>query len=346
MRFWKLAILGILGLSLLAACGPVGNDRRTQSEESHSLAGGGIGGTGDGGDDGGDDSDNNGGGDTSGGTDGDAGVTSLKVTLAGRQAPWIDSLVVTLEGIDLHIAGEAESEDGGWVEINSDAQSHDILQLTDGERALLCDAPVADTAFDKIRVRIGNAAISVSGATYEMQLLSAAQDIDVLPEALAPDEAGRIEIDLDFDALVSVKLVAGRMFKLQPEINVVDWTSVGSISGHVTPIGVDSEVSAYNSQNGALVAAVRVREDGTFTIPHLTVLGPSGAALYYTLEASADGYTVNQTYANIVVAAGADSDGYDFVLDPVVADELATDDPGRSDDSGHSGDRGHRHGSQ
>ncbi len=186
-------------LLLLAGCGLDGTGPGGSGGSSDLLGGGGIGGSGDGG-----------------------GTAAIQMTLVGRQAPGIDALDVTVEGIDLHRNAQSSSDPDGWVLLTDEVRTYDILQLIDGQMAILADMPFEPGAYDKIRIRFSVATVTVTGVVYDMQLVGGGQSIENPISDLIVEDGQVTEIGLEFDPVQSIKVQGNGNFQLNPELNLVD----------------------------------------------------------------------------------------------------------------------------
>ena len=293
MPTYKLTILGICALfSLLAACGPMGDESRGSSGTSSDLAGGGIGGSGDGED-----------------------TTTLQVTLEGRQAPGLDALYITVAGIDLQRAGHS-----GWVKLPMEMQTIDVLQLVDGQQAVLFDALVESEVYDKVRFRLHSASVTVLGQTHETQV-SNGQPIAQWMSDLNVSEGQPLDVRLDFDPLKSIQLVAQGTVMFSPTVSVVQSEWLASVSGVIVAPDLDPQYTNYarvvarDGTTGQVEAAAQVRVDGTYRIGRLPAFDLSGAPRSYTLEAVVPGIASLVFYSNVELVSGEDNE-FDFLLEP------------------------------
>ena len=305
-------------LLLLAGCGLDGTGPGGSGGSSDLLGGGGIGGSGDGG-----------------------GTAAIQMTLVGRQAPGIDALDVTVEGIDLLRNAQSSSDPDGWVLLTDEVRTYDILQLIDGQMAILADMPFEPGAYDKIRIRFNAATITVYGLVYDMQLVGGGQSIEIPLSDLIVEDGQVTEVGLDFDPVQSVKVLGNGSFQLNPELNLVDYDLYGALWGRVGPLGIGARVAAYRAANGKLVAAAEVREDGTYLIPRLRSVDEAGNPILYNIEATADGYP-SQAYTDVQVFPGEENGGFDFLLIWDPSDDSEEETSGSSE-SGF-GQWGHPHG--
>lgn len=286
-KFFAIAVCGIF--LMLSGCGPIGDEGSGGGGTDNNL-GGGIGGSGDG------------------------GAGELQVVLVGRENPWIDALTITLDQIDLHRSEISEDEeDGDWVSFDVASQRLDILTLIDGEHAVVLDERVDAAIYDKVRVRLEYAEVSVMGETYEVKLTSNGQDIEHPTFGLAIDDDGLTQVTLDFDPLASLRWNrGGGHYLLNPELSIVVAEEMGSISGFITPSGIGAVVGAFDHKNGKLLAAASARRNGSFIIPRLWVTDVEGKERRYDLRAFAFGYFTEDSYDKVSVVGGADVGGYEF----------------------------------
>ena len=289
--FWVAALL-----LFLASCGGMDNGGTGGGGGGSTVPhlGGGIGGSGDG--------------------DGDAAQGNLQIVIAGRQAAGIDSLLVSMAGLEVHSADAASNEEG-WIPLELQEQDLDVVSLVDGRMSVLADTPLAAGSYDAIRLGFANATVDVLGMSYAMSIVGDGQTVIRPDSGISVTDTEPTVVNLDFDALQSIQIVGNTNYMLHPTLNAVNPAVLGAIEGRVRPLGIGAEVRVYYEPAGQLVAAVNVRGDGTFDVPRLPVYRPSGSLARYQVVASAPGHRISEPYQGVTLMPGQSDDEFDFELD-------------------------------
>ena len=241
---------------------------------------------------------------------------SLQLTLVDAPAPidGIEAIDITFSSILVHKTSSAELDDAQWIvlldEDLSDAErTFDLLEYVNGASAVLGSASLESGHYSQIRIIIESATITIDGVESDLTILSGTVSGLKLTHAFTIDANVITEIILDFDAGESVSEVPAGSgnYRLQPTIRSVTEVISGTISGNVTPRGIDAMVIAYEAGTTVAITSTYVDEEtGDYVLPALL-------AGSYDLEAVAEGY-VTGTEAGVTVTAQADTGDHDFVL--------------------------------
>jgi len=291
-------LTGLTALLLfVSSCGPGGStDGRTDDQTA--AYGGGIGGTG-------------GGSETT--------STEIQVAMAGGHAPGLERLEVIIEKIELDQISSMGLTTGLWVPVFHGPQSVEILHLIDGIEALISNLPIDPGVYRNIRILFGEATALVDGGWIPLKVRENSQTVILPIGELAMNEGTITRIELDFDPVKSMTGESGYLnennYRFDPVLLLSGLDSTGSISGRVEPLNIEAEVGAYHAITKKLLAATKVRSDGTFTIPRLPARDKNGHPVLYLVYASAPNYQ-GQDYFDVSVTAGVESGGYDFFLEP------------------------------
>ena len=260
----------------------------------------------------------------------ETGTLSLSITDAPVDASDIIGVYITIQSIQYKIEG-----DDGWGTVPDfgDPQTHNLLELTGGESALLGDLTVPTGDYSEIRFILqapeeGRGAPTNPGSWVDIEggiegeydegdealfVPSGAQSgLKVkAEEPFTVTEGEPIAITVDFDLSKALVRAGGRMI-LKPVLRLVIDAETGEIGGQVTYTG-DKELKVYayeagtytesepdNGENGfdGAVTSTGVRDDGTYTLAFL----PAGTydIVVAEFEIGADGGTYVADSAGIV----------------------------------------------
>ncbi len=245
-----------------------------------------------------------------------SGSGSLQLTLVDAPAPidGIEAIDVTFSSILIHKTSSAELDDAQWIVLMDDQLSDaertfNLLEYVNGAAAVLGTASLESGHYSQIRIIIESATITIDGVESALTINSGTVSGIKLTHAFTIDANVLTEIILDFDAGESVSEVpvGSGDYRLQPTIRSVTKVISGTISGTVTPVGINALVIAYDAGTTDVVTSTYVDTlTGDYVLPALL----EGS---YDLEAVAEGY-VTGTEAGVPVTALMDSGGLDFLL--------------------------------
>ncbi len=245
-----------------------------------------------------------------------SGSGSLQLTLVDAPTPieGIEAIDITFSSIIVHKTSSAELGDAQWIvlldeELSAAERTFDLLEYVNGASAVLGSASLESGHYSQIRIIIESATITIDGVESALTILSGTVSGLKLTHAFTIDANVITEIILDFDAGESVSEVpvGSGQYRLQPTIRTVTKVISGTISGTVTPTGVDALVIAYDAGTTDVVTSTYVDSlTGDYVLPALL-------AGSYDLEAVAEEY-VTGTEAGVTVIAQTDSGDHDFVL--------------------------------
>ncbi len=244
-----------------------------------------------------------------------SGSGTLQLTLVDAPAPidGIERIDITFSSILVHKTSSAELDDAQWIVLldeglSSAERTFDLLEFVNGASAILGTATLESGHYSQIRIIIESATITINGEESALTINSGTVSGIKLTHAFTLDANAITEIILDFDAGESVSEVpvGSGHYRLQPTIRTITKVISGTISGSVTPRGINALVIAYTAGTTDIVTSTYVAESGDYVLPALL-------AGSYDLEAVAEGY-VTGTEAGITVTAQLDSGDNDFVL--------------------------------
>jgi hypothetical protein len=171
---------------------------------------------------------------------GDTTVT-LELTDAPPEMETIEHVFITLERVEVHVAGddadddddakkdvaEDEDHDGGWRTVAAPAGTFDLVALRNDVRASLGELQLGSGKITQIRLFIAtseqNEVVLVGGE-------SCALDLEQVPttgikinhpfKAIDVEDSSKINLVVDFDLAESVDQVGECEFKLKPVIKL------------------------------------------------------------------------------------------------------------------------------
>jgi hypothetical protein len=284
------------------------------------------------------------------------GTGTLQLNLTDKPADEIyEQVVITFSQISVHKGLEqdvieatqdeegdnnddAVDGDGGWIVINDDEQTFDLLQLQDGKFDLLAQDDLTEGVYTQIRLKIADGNDENGDPKTYVKL--AGDDTKyplIIPSGLQSGlkliHPFRIMADsitvlyLDFNAEKSLIKTGNGQYKLKPTIAVLYELYKQGIIGKVIsaeesaePIPVvGAAISAYSveamqdddTDNDLPVGSTVTDEAGDFTLPL-----PPGT---YTLQVEAEGYQAILTEEiNVVI------DVWNTLTEPIKLDPLVS----------------------
>ncbi len=141
-----------------------------------------------------------------------------------------DAFEVTIDRVDL-------VRSGGDVELEDAHQTYDLFALRNGSRAMIAEAAVPTGGYDAVRLTLRATGPlgprTRTGGVWE-SLVFAPGTLHVVdvPFALNAQQGGRSEIQIDFNARLSVLDVGGAL-QLDPVLDAVNPRLAGEITGTV-----------------------------------------------------------------------------------------------------------------
>jgi len=206
-----------------------------------------------------------------------------------------DAVHLVIREVSAHLTDAGSSS--GWVVINPESTTFDLLTLRNGVFATLGAALVPAGRYTQIRLLLGPGSdVVVGGVSYPLTVPSGLQTglklvgtFDIAPNALT-------DVALDFDAQRSVLLTGAGSYMLKPVVRAVMFSSAGAISGTVLPAGIPTSVYALQAPD--TLASTLAAADGSFTLSAL----PAGA---YSVAFHPDTAYRDTTLSGVVVTAGS-----------------------------------------
>lgn len=138
--------------------------------------------------------------------------------------------------------------DDGWVVISEPNEIYNILDLVNGDMAVLADVELEVGTYEQIRLVLNDEnTVVIDGETFELFVPSGEQSGLKLNIDAEIKEGIEYTLLLDFDASRSVvKRGAQDLYNLKPVIRATNEAITGNISGTVLP--VDARAAVYAIQ--------------------------------------------------------------------------------------------------
>ncbi len=196
------------------------------------------------------------------------GTSTISVKLMDRPG---DYEHVYVDVVDVRVKVNDASDDDNWVSLEAiNTGVYDLLELTGGINVLLVDDFVVPSGtLNQIRLVLGNDnSIVIDGETFPLNTPSAQQSglkIQV-NETLEPNIAYTFLLDFDVDESIVVAGNSGNI-NLKPVIRASVEAQSGALSGSITPIDVQTEITATN---GIETVSSYADVDGNFVLVGLT----------------------------------------------------------------------------
>ncbi len=202
-----------------------------------------------------------------------------------------EEVVIVVSRVEVHMAGSSETS--GWVVVNNQPATYDLLKLRNGASAILGSTRLQAGRYTQIRLILGAGSyIKVNGLVFNLGVASGFETGVKLVHTFKIKAGEVYELYLDFDAGRSVRLTGAGQYRLMPVIRAQSAVISGSIAGSVQPANANAYIwTVVGSDTVSTWAAV----DGSFKLMAL----PEGT---YTVHiASTTNANATATVSNIVV---------------------------------------------
>lgn len=174
----------------------------------------------------------------------ESGKGELKITMIDAPAGY-ESVNIVVTKVEVHKADVDSSS--GWVTINNNIATYDLLTLRNGASAILGNNSLDAGNYTQIRLIIGEGSnVVVDGVSYPLEIPSGSQSGFKLNHQFQIESGLLYELLLDFDAQHSIVLTGNGQYKLKPVIRVIPMVLSGTISGSINPIITLASVSAIS----------------------------------------------------------------------------------------------------
>jgi len=206
-----------------------------------------------------------------------------------------DEVNIAVERVEVNRSGS----DQGWVTISEPNEVYNILELVNGEFALLADAELETGTYQQIRLILSdNNTVVIDGESFKMTVPSGAQTGLKLNINAEIEEGIVYTLLLDFDANRSVvKRGATNQYNLRPVIRATSEAISGNIAGTVSPVEARATVYALAGSD-TLSTTFADTTSGEFTL-----VGLEKGSYTVSVEAREDGFG-SATEENVEVTIG------------------------------------------
>lgn len=242
-------------------------------------------------------------------TNGNGGTGTMAVTMTDAPANY-DSVMITIDKVRVNKDSNAETdstesdneaENDGWVTIQSEPMTVNLLNLTNGNKISLGSKELEAGHYSQVRFILGsNNTVTVDGETYALQTPSGQQSGLKLNVDAEVQENTTYTLLVDFDAARSIVQQGNGGYLLKPVLHATRLEETGSISGAVNPTDFKTNVLAV--QDGDTVSSTITTDSGEFKL-----LGLTPNTYDVVFDPSSDQYS-DSTQTGIDVTAGEETD--------------------------------------
>ncbi len=172
------------------------------------------------------------------------GQGQIMMTMVDAPAGF-DQVNIVVSRVEVHKASADSSS--GWVVINNNAATYDLLTLRNGASVVLGNSSLDAGHYTQIRLILGTGSnIVVDGTVFSLDVSSGTQSGIKLNQEFDIQQGLVYELTLDFNAGHSIILTGNGQYKLNPVIRVVPTVISGTISGKINPINAEASVYALS----------------------------------------------------------------------------------------------------
>ncbi len=222
----------------------------------------------------------------------------LKLTMVDAPAGF-DQINIVVTRVEVHKSGA--DENSGWVVINDNLNTYDLLTLRNGASVVIGDNLLDAGHYTQIRLMIGAGSnIVVDGIVFSLNVPSGEQSGVKLNRAFEIQPGLVYELMLDFDAEHSIVYTASEQYKLKPVIRVVPVVISGTISCKINPVIALASVYAISGKDTVNAMADII----TGSVKLMAVVEGT-----YDVKVFSGNYVYNDTtVANVLVVAKQNTD--------------------------------------
>jgi len=170
-----------------------------------------------------------------------SGMGEMKIYLTDSPAEY-DAVNIVVNRVDVH-KSDIGGSDSGWVVINDNSTTYNLLEFRNGVTSVLGDAELYVGHYTQMRLIIGEGShVIVEGNTYSLEIPSGDTSGFKFTHAFTIEENKVYELTVDFEVKRSVFLTGNNRYTLQPTLRLVPDVISGTISGTVLPLDSQSIV--------------------------------------------------------------------------------------------------------
>lgn len=187
---------------------------------------------------------------------------------------------IDIQSVEIHSSGG--NQNSGWVSLDVESGTYNILELTNGLDTLLATAELPAGKISQIRLVLGNNnSVKINGVINSLSTPSAQQSGLKLNLNAELTEGITYNITLDFDAARSIVKKGNGSYSLKPVIRALEAATSGAIKGTVIPLdaspavfaiaGTDTIATAYTDEAGKFI--LRSIPAGTYKVSFVPKTG-------------------------------------------------------------------------
>ena len=187
---------------------------------------------------------------------------------------------IDIQSVEIHSSGG--NQNSGWVSLDVESGTYNILELTNGLDTLLATAELPAGKISQIRLVLGNNnSVKINGVINSLSTPSAQQSGLKLNLNAELTEGITYNITLDFDAARSIVKKGNGSYSLKPVIRALEAATSGAIRGTVIPLdatpavfaiaGTDTIATAYTDEAGKFI--LRSIPAGTYKVSFVPKTG-------------------------------------------------------------------------
>jgi hypothetical protein len=229
------------------------------------------------------------------------GTASISVKLMDEPGDYEN---VFVEVVDAKVKYESDDTENGWISLEAiNTGIYDLLELTGGVDVLLADDyEIPAGELKQLRLILGeNNSIVIDGEELPLRTPSAQQSglkIHV-NQMLEPNISYTFLLDFNVDESIVMAGNSGNI-NLKPVIRATVEASTGTINGSVTPIDIQTEISATN---GVDTISTFANDEGNFVL-----VGLAEGTYTVTVTPDPTSELISQTIENVEVTVGESTD--------------------------------------
>jgi hypothetical protein len=165
----------------------------------------------------------------------------MKIYLIDSPAEY-DAVNIVVNRVEVH-KSDIGGSDSGWVVINDQSATYNLLEFRNGVTAVLGDAELYAGHYTQMRLIIDPGShVIVDGTTFDLDIPSGDTSGFKFTHAFTIEENKVYELTVDFEVKRSVFLTGNNRYTLQPTLRLVPNVISGTISGTVLPLDAQSIV--------------------------------------------------------------------------------------------------------
>jgi len=198
---------------------------------------------------------------SNGGPTSPAGMGTVRIALTDAPAAY-DSVVLNVVQVSVHRDGP---DNEGWFTASTPDTMIDLLTLRNGVFKNLGTVMVPAGHYSQVRLLLGPGSYVVqSGVRHDLVVPSGLQTGLKLIGGFDVPAGGNVDLAIDFDAARSIHVTGNGKYMMKPTARVQVVSTVGAISGSVSPADPPSGVFAMAGAD--TVASTVSGGDGSFML--------------------------------------------------------------------------------